>query len=76
MSFPEGIERRRRGEMYESFKIGDRVRLMDTIEKIEEYPEKYGIGSVVKLHSHHIVEVQWGGVPRPILMRQDEITLA
>ena len=62
--------------MYNSFSVGDKVTLTESMRRVNVAPEKHGIGVVVRVGSWNIYEVQWEGFDRPIGMRGDEIQRA
>ena len=56
-----------------SFTIGDKVVLTESYRAVNVEPEKYLSGTVTRIGSWNIVDVQWNGFDRPISMRADEI---
>lgn len=54
--------------------IGDKVTLTPAMRRVATEPEKYEVGSIVRLGSWGIVDVLWNGIDHPIGMRSDEIT--
>ena len=56
-----------------SFSIGDKVVLTKSMQAASVEPEKYISGTVTRIGSWNIVDVQWNGFDRPISMRADEI---
>lgn len=54
-------------------KIGDKVTLTSAMKQAATEPEKYEVGTIVRLGSWGIVDVLWNGIDHPIGMRSDEI---
>lgn len=59
--------------MKNTFSVGDKVTLTESMRRISTDPEKFRIGEVVRVGLWNIYDVQWNGVPYPIGMRRDEI---
>lgn len=53
--------------------IGDKVTLTPVMRRAATEPEKYEVGTIVRLGSWGIVDVLWNGIDHPIGMRSDEI---
>jgi len=53
--------------------IGDKVTLAPAMRHAATEPEKYEVGTIVRLGSWGIVDVLWNGINHPIGMRSDEI---
>lgn len=53
--------------------IGDKVTLTPAMRRAATEPEKYEVGTIVRLGSWGIVDVLWNGIDHPIGMRNDEI---
>jgi len=62
--------------MKNTFSVGDKVTLTESMRRISTDPEKFRIGEVVRVGLWNIYNVQWNGVPYPIGMRGDEIVRA
>ena len=62
--------------MKNTFSVGDKVTLTESMRRISTDPEKFRIGEVVRVGLWNIYDVQWNGVPYPIGMRGDEIVRA
>ena len=58
-----------------SFQIGDKVQLTPRMRCAAVDPGRYEAGTVTRIGSWGIVDVQWNGVERPIGMRSDEVEL-
>ena len=59
--------------MKNTFSVGDKVTLTESMRRISTDPEKFRIGEVVRVGLWNVYDVQWNGVPYPIGMRGDEI---
>ena len=53
--------------------IGDKVTLTPVMRRAATEPEKYEVGTIVRLGSWGIVDVLWNGIDHHIGMRSDEI---
>ena len=56
-----------------SFSVGSTVALSESVRRVCTNSEKFQTGTVMKIHSWGVVEVQWNGTEHPILMREDEL---
>lgn len=59
--------------MGKTFNVGDMVQLTDAMRRADVAAEKHGIGTVVRVGSWGVVDVQWEGCDHPISMKSDEI---
>ena len=53
--------------------IGDKVTLTPVMRRAATEPEKYEVGTIVRLGSWGIVDVLWNGIDHPIGMRSIEL---
>lgn len=62
--------------MKDRFAVGDKVTLTESMRKAATEPYRYRLGTVTRIGSWNVYDVKWNGLPTPIGMRGDEITLA